>query len=104
MWALSKQYKSKTVTDAMAQQMRQELIATYKIEDAVLGQIAKSRAQAIYDVLVTEGGIPAERVALSETFEKTTVENNRIPNKLTFSVKDTEDLNHDADSTSPDVE
>jgi len=88
MWALSKQYKSKTVSDEMAQQMRQELIATYKIEDAVLDQMAKSRAQAIYDVLVTEGGIPAERVTLSETFEKTTVENDHIPNKLTFSIKE----------------
>lgn len=104
MWALSKQYKSKTVSDEMAQQMRQELIATYKIEDAVLDQMAKSRAQAIYDVLIAAGGIPAERVTLSETFEKTTVENNRIPNKLTFSVKDHEDLNHGADSTPPNGE
>ncbi|MGE0267070.1 MAG: DUF748 domain-containing protein [Candidatus Omnitrophota bacterium] len=88
LWALNKQYQSKSVTDEMAEQMRLDLIAVHKIDDELLAQMARSRARAIYDALIKEGGIPPERITLSETFEKTSLENNRIQNKLSFSIKE----------------
>lgn len=88
LWALNRQYQTKNVTEEMARQMRLDLISVHKIEDALLADMAAARAKTIYDVLMKEGGLPPERVTLSETFEKTNIEDNLIKNKLAFSIKE----------------